>query len=471
MNITIKSAVGMLLAVPPEGRNLQMPGDPHYQPKQLRPLLGYDARVGWQVIVAWFWMQGLAERGFMTSNHAELLTEELLQKLLTITTTEVTEHERKVTNHDIIALLHFMKQHMPEPLHRYLHAACTSYDIISTAYALQVVWTFRSVMLPQIDIVDRAWREHIQANADVLHSGRTHLQTALPTTIGYTLAVTYSRFKSTRTHAMSLVGDIPGKFSGAVGTRAATVALFGSVAADMEHVVLRQLGLPHLISTQITQPEPHARFYYEMVLMSGALSQFGNDIRHLQMSEVGEVHTISSTSSAMSHKTGNPISAENVDGMFTTVRAEHLKVTETLVSTLQRDLTGSNVMRGFPAILVFTFQQLLTTERIFKSLKVDAERCRFNFDKSAKLVVSELLHLSLQLQGIPDAHKFVNEKIMPLAKASGNDLCTEMNEYVINSGDSKLIAAWEAVPHDVKHQLIHPETYLGDASKMAKEVI
>jgi len=52
--IEIDDAAGLLASVPSRGRNLQMPGDPHYQPTELRPYLGYDARIGWQVLAEWF---------------------------------------------------------------------------------------------------------------------------------------------------------------------------------------------------------------------------------------------------------------------------------------------------------------------------------------------------------------------------------------------------------------------------------
>ncbi len=442
-----------------------MPGDPHYQPEALKPYLGYDARAGWLVIVEWFWLTSLAMLGIMPREHANLLTRDLLGKLLRIRMTTVTRVERKITKHDILALLREMRKILPPELHRWLHLGCTSYDIICTAYALQIVWTFNTVMMPLAYKVSGMWQAHMRAHANTLQSGRTHLQRALPVTVGFWLTTLHNRFKRSTKKACELVAEIPGKFSGATGTSAALRALFTEIPFE-EHT-LQLLGLPSMVSTQITQPEGTARFYHELTLLSGVMGNLGEDIRHLQMTEVGEVSTDSSTSSSMSHKDSNPIAAENVAGMHETVKGEYSKVLANLKSDLQRDLRNSSVMRMYTAIIVFTYQQITTTERIFRNFTVSEKRCQTNFDASGKLVVAELLHLSLQMQGVPHAHTFVNKKIVPRARISGADLCSEMDRYVRRSRSTKLRDAWQAVPERIKNQLKQPETYLGDAVKIA----
>ena len=212
-----------------------------------------------------------------------------------------------------------------------------------------------------------------------------------------------------------------------------------------------------------------ARFLHELVLVSASLANLGDDIRHLQASEIAEVLTPSSSSSTMAHKMGNPILAENMDGMSAHVRGEYGKVMDTLGSTLQRDLRGSNVMPGFGAVMVYAYQQLLTAERVLTRIVIQQERCLQNFQHAAKLVVAELLHLYLQREGVARTHEFVNKRIVPLAQASSNDLATEMDRYVKRSRRKDLREAWAKVSHPIRHQLQHPETYLGDAVAMAKE--
>jgi adenylosuccinate lyase len=459
---------GLVIAARDTHRNLQMPGDPHYQPDGLKAYLGYDQRVLWQVIVEWFWMVALATCGRMPPEHAELLTEELLWKLMrTITTTKVAKLERETTKHDILALLMLMRREMPKELHRWLHWGLTSYDIVSTAFALQAKWTFKNIFVPKIAKVDVAWRTQIKKTAATLQIGRTHLQDALPITAGAWLAVLHNRFQRSCRCAAGLADDIPGKYSGAVGTSAAIRVL--AQGQDLEHAALMLLGLPGAMpATQITQPEGLVRFYGEITLLSAVLANLGDDVRHLQSSAIGEVTSASSTSSTMSHKTANPIAAENMEGMHVSVRAAYLKVLESVPSTLQRDLRHSNVMRSHGEVLVYTFQQLQTAERLFRSFAVNETRCRENFDRNGKLVVAELLHLSLQSAGYPGAHHFVNTKVIPAARANGNTLDKEMDIIVRRSRSKALRTAWAETSETVRHYLAHPEDYLGDAIATAR---
>jgi adenylosuccinate lyase len=449
-------------------RNLQMTGDPHYQPEELRPFLGYDQRVGWQIIVEFFWMIALADHGVMPRSQARFLTRGCLEKLLlSITTTQVTNLERKKTSHDILALLMLMRKHLPKPLHGWLHYCLTSYDVVSTAYALQYQQTFFRVFYEKARELDELWRGQIGATAKTLQIGRTHLQDALPITVGAWLAALHSRFIDTVQNACTLARKMPGKFSGAIGTKGAQEVLVRR--PGIERAALKLLGFPKARqSTQITPPEGVQRFYNELFLVSGALANLGDDVRHLQASAIAEIVSASSSSSTMSHKGANPIAAENMDGMHVSVRGELMKVNSTLISTLQRDLRWSNVGRGFNSIFVFTFQQLKTAMRTLRTLSVNKERCRENFWQSGQLVVAELLHLSLQKEGYPGAHQLVNTRVVPAARMSGNDLVTEMDGIARRSRSQKLRSAWAEVPERVRFLIARPDRYLGNAISLAR---
>ena len=450
-------------------RNLQLSGDPHYNPADLKPYLGYDQRAGWLIIVEWFWLQVLAVEEIMPKAHADLLTKDLLNELLEeITMTKVTRVERKKTNHDILALLFLMKKILPRELHRWLHWGLTSYDTICTAYALQMKYTFQKVFIPKLKSIDGVWRQKILETAEILQIGRTHLQDALPMTVGAWFSVLHDRFMRTSMNANRLSLDIPGKFSGAIGTSAAIRASVPT--KDLEATALQLLGLPNSrLSTQIVQPESMERFLNETTLLSAVFANLGDDVRHLQSSAIGELRSASSTSSTMSHKDANPIAAENADGMHVTVRAEFLKVLETLNSTLQRDLRYSNVMRGYGAVLVFVYYQMMTTSRLLNSLTVNSDRCNDNFWRNGVLVTAELLHLSLQKVDCPNAHRLVNSVIVPLAKKRKLRFDVVIDELIKNQKRYKdLKQAWQEIPDEVKEQIGHPETYLGDAIKIAK---
>jgi len=209
------------------------------------------------------------------------------------------------------------------------------------------------------------------------------------------------------------------------------------------------------------------RFLNEIFLISQVFANLGDDIRHLQASAIREISSSSSTSSTMSHKGSNPVVAEQIDGMCISVRGEFLKVLESGNSTLQRDLRYSNVMRGYAAILVFTFKQLESATTVLDSLSVDETMCRENFSRSGRLVTAELLHLSLQENGFPDAHRFVNKVIVPRARESGNNLVGEMQCYLAEHTNKKLGDAWSKVSLHIREVIEAPERYIGDAIEIA----
>lgn len=457
--------------------NLQMPGDGRYQPEELKPFLGYDNWASWLIIVEWFWMIALGQIGIIPKKDAKLLTGNRLARLISIITTSKQDwEEKRNTKHDILALLKLMRQYMPRALCKWLHFCATSYDIINTAYALQISITFERVFWPMLCETDKIWREKIAEHANTLQAGRTHLQTALPVTVGFWLAQLHSRFTDAAKEALFRSWQVPGKFSGAVGTYASQKVFIKS--REAEKVLMEILGLPTArISTQITPPEGTARFYFELVLLSGVMANFGEDVRILQSSQFGELITASSSSSAMPHKTANPIAAENDAGMQVSVISEAMKVVLTLVSNLQRDLRWSNVMRSHSAVMVYCFQQIKTTLRILKSIEVNQQKCRDNFDVAGKLVVAELLHLALQKSGYPDTHGFVNETIVPRAVKSSDNLLVETERYIEDSPHNpngsktgyieQLETHWKSAKKEVEFYLEHPEKYLGYAREIA----
>lgn len=461
--IDIDQAISILEEVTPKkGGNLYMPGDGRYQPKALRPYLGYNQWAKWLVLVEWFWLDTLADLGEMPAADALHLNEAVLRELLTQVSTARQDSREKITKHDIIALQHLMKKHLPTPLHHWLHLCATSYDIIETAYTLQLKACFERVFQPQMMKVSQLWCRHIDEQAGTLQAGRTHLQTALPVTVGFWLAGIHNRFVTSARRAKELVKEVPAKFSGAVGTSASQRLLLPQHRAE-DHL-MQKLGIPAAkISTQVAPPEARARFYHELMLLSGAMANLGEDVRILQSSQYGELGSASSTSSAMSHKQANPIAAEQLAGMHVTVIAEYMKIPMTLVTNLQRDLRASNVMRSYAAVMVYTYQQLLTAERLIKSFRFKADQCRNNFDVQANVVVAEALHLEMQRLGFPEAHQFVNEKLVPWAMQNQTSL---QGAVLAEPALHELVLDLQASP--VWDILVQPHKYTGDAEVIAQ---
>lgn len=485
----MKSNVGLLQTVVPflveaskqSRRNLAMPGNPHYQPKQLKPYLGYDQWACLCAVVEWVWLLSLAKCRVMPSSVAKLLTPELLRNIiLKLTTTEMTAIERTKTNHDILALLELMRPLLPEALRRWLHLGLTSYDVICTAYAVQLSLVTRHAFMPLAREVDMFWRVHIRRYAETPRLGATHLQAAIGVTVGSWLGNLHYRYWSSARSAESLVQEVPGKFCGAVGNKAPVVVLFGSRKARLlEKTALNLLGLPDAVPChQETPPEPTARFYGSLVTMSAALANLGEDIRHLQCTWIGEVITPSSRSSAMSHKGRNPVSAENDAGTYRSVVGEYVKLLLNQTTDLERDLRDSSVLRGYSAIMVFVTHQLNTVLRIFGKFEYLTKQAEENFRRFGKIVSAEALHLALQLEGEHDAHAFVNGVIVPNAQRRRQTIWVSAEQFAKHPKNEAFGTVWRTVL--TRHTklggvLQHPDTYIGtsvsDARKAGRRVL
>lgn len=455
-------------------RNLEMPGNPHYQPKFLRPFLGYDQWACYCAFIEWVWLITLGKHHILPSNVAKLLTPELLRSIiLKLTTTEMTERERSSkTQHDIIALTELMFLLLPKPLRRWLHFGLTSYDVICTAYAVQLRLAHGYAFAPLARQTDVIWRTKIQEYAYLPRIGITHLQVAVPVTVGSWLGKLHHSFIDSARLTETLVQSIPGKFSGAVGNRAGLVLLFGKKKASaLEKTALGLLGLPEPVpSHQETPPEPTARFYGSLVNISAVLANLGEDIRHLQSTFVGEVITPSSTSSAMPHKSRNPIRAENTAGMYRSVVGEYVKLLLNQTTDLERDLRDSSVMRGYSAMMVCTTHQLNTMKGVLGRFQFVTKRAEQNFQRFGKIVSAEALHLALKLEGETDTHAFLNEVLVPRAFRQNRTIFQVAEAYSKKLKHSAFKKVWERVLH--KHKgltgvLKNPETYIGTSAEDA----
>ena len=98
----------------------------------------------------------------------------------------------KVTNHDIKAVEYYIKQELQKDqrvadLSEFVHYTCTSEDINNVSHALMLTEAYRLVSEKQKKLFGRL-QELSQEYAGVAMMGRTHGQSATPTTMGKELA-------------------------------------------------------------------------------------------------------------------------------------------------------------------------------------------------------------------------------------------------------------------------------------------
>jgi adenylosuccinate lyase len=310
------------------------------------------------------------------------------------------------TQHDLAAFVDAIAQDVGAA-GRWLHYGLTSSDVVDTALALQV----REAGDLLLQGLERA-REAVTARAlehkDDVCIGRTHGIHAEPTTFGLKLTVwafELDRGRERLGHALE--GMRVGKFSGAVGTYAAT-------DPELERLACERLGLePAPASTQILQRDRHAELLAALAVVAASLEKFATEIRHLARTEVGEVAEPfgkgQKGSSAMPHKR-NPVVAERICGLARVVRANAVVGLENVALWHERDISHSSAERVvLPDSFLALDYMLDRFAWLVEGLVVLPERMRRNLDAGHGLFFSQRLLLALVESGLArdDAYRLV----------------------------------------------------------------
>ena len=314
------------------------------------------------------------------------------------------------TNHDVKAVEYWIRAQLqargatPAML-EWVHFGCTSEDINNLAYALMLKAGRDSVIVPQlrqlIEVLDGMAARH--AAAGML--GRTHGQTATPTTVGKELANVAARLE--RQLELLERCAILGKINGAVGNYNAHVIALPH--ADWEQIggdFLSTLGLQ--VNRYTTQIEPHdwiAEYCHVLVRINTILIDLARDMwgyisigYFRQRVVAGEVG-----SSTMPHKV-NPIDFENAEGNCGVANALLSHFAEKLpVSRWQRDLTDSTVLRNLGVAIGHGLLALQALLQGLGKLELDEARLRADLD-SAWEVLGEAVQTVMRAHGMPDAY-------------------------------------------------------------------
>jgi adenylosuccinate lyase len=258
----------------------------------------------------------------------------------------------KTTNHDVKAVEYFIRNKIKDtPIAKYsefVHFALTSEDINNLSFTLMYKNGVGSVLSPTLDDLVLQLSDLAKSNADTAMLSLTHGQTATPTTFGKEIAVFVYRLK--RQIAYTKSQTFFGKFGGATGTWSAHVSAypdFDWVGFAKEFV--EELGLEFCpLTTQIVPADTLVESYDNFARINNILIDFARDVwmyvmRGIleQKNKPGEIG-----SSAMPHKI-NPINFENAEGNLQLANSLFKELGRQLpVSRMQRDLTGSTVIRN-----------------------------------------------------------------------------------------------------------------------------
>jgi len=368
------------------------------------------------------------------------------------------------TNHDVKAIEYWLREKLsanPETAQalEFIHFACTSEDINNLSHALMLQGARDAVLLPTLQVLIGRLKTIAQQLADQPMLCRTHGQTATPSTMGKEIANVVYRLE--RAHQKIAAVEVRGKINGAVGNYNAHLSAYPDI--DWESFAKHFVEARGLNFNPYTiQIEPHdymAELYDAYARANTILIDLNRDLwgyislgYFKQKVVAGEVG-----SSTMPHKV-NPIDFENSEGNLGLANAMLRHLSEKLpISRWQRDLTDSTVLRNMGVALGYT---LLAYESCLKGLnKLESNPQRLADDlNNSWEVLAEPIQTVMRRYNIENAY----DKLKELTRGKGG----------INRDSLGIFIQTLDIPDTEKQRLMQlsPETYLGNASALAKRI-
>lgn len=314
-------------------------------------------------------------------------------------------------NHDVIAFLTNMAEHIGEPS-KWVHYGMTSSDLGDTALCFQMTQAV-DILIDDVKRLGEICKRRAFETRDMLCVGRTHGIHAEPMTMG----MKFGRWA----HAMKRALDrlefcrtqiATGAISGAVGS-------YSNIDPAVESYVCDKLGLtPDPLSTQVIARDRHAFFMATMATIAASAEEIATEIRALQKSDTLEAEEPfkkgQKGSSAMPHKR-NPITAERVCGLARVVKANAQVGFDNVALWHERDISHSSAERVTMADSTIALDYLLRKlEWILDGMTLYPENMLANLNRTRGLIFSSRALLALVDTGMlrEEAYAIVQENAM-----------------------------------------------------------
>jgi len=360
--------------------------------------------------------------------------------------------------HDVKAVEYYLREKCDERqlghLKQWIHFALTSEDVNNIAYTLMWQDALQDIYRPVLNRLRKTLGQLSECYRAQPLLARTHGQPATPTTLGKEMAVFYQRLQ--RQAKRLLNHTFQGKLGGATGTWSAHKLAYPEVDwLSFATRFVESCGLePNLITTQVEPCDSLVESYQTLMRINSILLDFCQDMWSyisrgifIQRRVPGEVG-----SSTMPHKV-NPIHFENGEGNLGLSNAllNHL-ITKLPRSRLQRDLSGSTVLRNQGSALGYSYLALKNILRGLQRVTANPDVLHAELGQHWE-VLAEAVQTMLRKAGDQKAYETLKEL------THGEKLDRETMRSVIENLN---------LPVEAKDILLHlsPQQYTGLAEKL-----
>jgi 3-carboxy-cis,cis-muconate cycloisomerase len=305
------------------------------------------------------------------------------------------------------------------------HWGATTQDIMDTATVLQVRDGLTLIRIALRGMV-AALTAQAEQHRHTVMAGRTHLQQALPITLGLKCAVWTQPLIA---HVQRLDALRPRvelvSFAGAAGT----LASLGDQGIAVMEGLAAELGLGAPAAPWHVSRDGLAETVAFLGLVCGSLAKLATDVILLAQTEVGELaepYVAGRGSSSTMPQKRNPIASEYILAAARTVHALVPVMFGAMAADHER-ATGpwQAELLALPQCFVLTHGALQHAGAIAEGMVIDAARMRRNLDLTGGLIVAEAVMMGLAPHiGRGEAHRVVKHacdaalaETIPLADA------------------------------------------------------
>jgi|SRR3990172_181062 len=367
--------------------------------------------------------------------------------------------------HDVMVMIQIMKNLLKKEniledvIENWIHWGLTSFDVDDTAKACLIQNMIRKVYLPEAGRLLTNLADLAEKTKNTVIPAKTHLQPAVPTTLGKEVAL----FGMRLCEQLEFIKNtkLRGKLTGAVGTLAAHKAVFPNIDwIKFSKNFIESLGLEaNLYTTQIEQKEKLVEIFSKIHLVNTILVDLSQDMRLMIGFDwlAQEVKDVEIGSSAMPQKV-NPIDFENAqgNGYFSNWILEGL-IRYLPVSWLQRDLTDKTILRNIGLPFGHAIITLISTSKGIK--RVIPNIAKINKDlKENWGIISEGLQTYMRSLGIPDAYNSL-KKLARGRQLTKKHILFWIENLDINNEEKEIL------------RQITPQNYTGYAKENTSEMI
>ncbi len=357
-----------------------------------------------------------------------------------------------------------------------IHLGATSADVLDNADVLRIREAL-DLLLARLRPLLARLADLIEARADQVCMGFTHIQPAEPITVGYRLATYGQDLLEDYQALIHLREHLRGKgIKGAVGSAASYASALETAdmtPAELEALVMTELDLePYPIATQVYPRKQDLRVLNGLAGLAASLYRFAFDLRLLQSPPIGEWSEPFGDkqvgSSAMPFKR-NPVRAENVDSLARYVAAlPRIAWDNAAHSLLERTLDDSaNRRLLLPQAFLATDEILHKARGILDGLVIRDEAIARNVDVYGAFAATERLLMALARAGADRQamHEVIRQHAMAAWQAVWAGEPNPLADRLADDADVQRYISAERV-----RGLLDASNHVGDAPQRARRL-